>query len=191
MKKNVLLLITSLTSVCAIVGTVFAVNSGVNKSAAYAEQRPSSNPYVMNITNFTENGYSTEHFVAKTETGYGINFRNNHNNGFFKITADEIGVRAGSMIFNDISTGGGYGGMNNAINQMTSITVTFNEGGQLYIDAYWCPEPADYYPYIESADLTSGVAYNFTEGGNLPNVIDINAVEDTIITSIRIEYLCH
>lgn len=195
MKKNTLLLLTSMVSVCAIVGTVFAINSGVNKSAAYAIERPVTNPYVMYITNFTENGYNSNTFVGKTETGYGINFRCNNYGGPFIISESELTVPSQSMIYNEIARYSSYGGMNNAINQMTSLTVTFNEGGQLHLDAYWYEELGYCRQYTESANLTSSVPFDFLatykEGMNLPNEIEIKADKDTTITSIRIEYLCH
>ena len=75
----------------------------------------------------------------------------------FTISESELTVPKQSMIYNEIARYSSYGGMNNAINKMTSLTVTFNEGGQLHLDAYWYEELGYCTQYTESADLISGV----------------------------------
>ena len=194
MKKKSLLII-ALTSMCAVTGTmVFANRELSNSYNVFANgERPVNIPYVMNITNFTEHGFSTKHFVAKTETGYDIKFRCDSNQDFSQIDEDKVIIPAGYLLYNDTARGSEYGDINNAINQMTSLTVTFS--GQLKLNAKWFDDDYTYMEYAVDKNLTSGVAFNFlatyTEGQHLPNVIELEAAVDTTITSIRIEYLCH
>ena len=194
MKKKSLLII-ALTSMCVVTGTMVFANRELNNSYnVFAnEERQPSNPYVMNVTNFIEHGFSAHHFVAKTETGYDIKFRCNHDDGFPHIDEDGVIIPANYMLYNDTARYSEYGDINNAINQMMYLTVTFS--GQLKLNAKWFDDDYKYMDYVVEANLTSGVTFDFyaihSGEQNLPNVIELEAVVDTIITLIRIEYLCH
>ena len=194
MEKNKLLLLTSISLLCAVTGTTFFASHELNNKIVFANQEAQvANPYVMNITNFTQYEASQWHFVAKTATGYDIYFSTNYE-GFSPIEASGITILAGGMVYNNVEYHGHN--LNNAISRMISLTVTFNEGGQLHLNSYNVPDYKDYYPYTDPLNVTSGVPINFlswydAERDILPNAIEIEADKDTTITSIRIEYLCH
>lgn len=195
MKKDKLLLLVSVASVCAVAGTVVYATSGLNNSAVFAAvPGPSGEELVLNIDTFERSTTMSYAFVATTAYGNKINISWYTNGGTGDIIESEHELL---LHYNDHFNNYMLDYPDNAITGITSIAVIFNGALSLSLDKWKDNVESNRQRYDFGGgnylyNLASGVAYDVTNNlpSWLPNSFTIYANDTTSVTSIRITYYC-